>query len=230
MVLPIERIVRELNERGIDTLVDGAHTAGMIPLDVEQMNAAYYTGNCHKWLCAPKGVAFLHARRDRQKSVRPTVISHGANSSRKDRSRFLIEFDWMGTGDPTGVLCLPFLIEYMKDLVPGGWPAIMRRNRELVLAARRLICESWEIRLPCPDEMIGSLASFPIPDAESTEPPKSALYLDPWQDELMARHNIEVPILPWPQPPRRLLRISAQLYNSLPQYGLLAEAVKELRQ
>jgi isopenicillin-N epimerase len=139
-----------------------------------------------------------------------------------------MEFDWLGTNDPSGFLSLPFGIDYMNQLVPGGWPAIMRRNRELALAARDVICAVWGIEKPCPDEMIGSLAVFPIADAENDDPPKSALYLDPWQDELMARHQIEVPIVPWPAPPKRLLRISAQLYNSLPQYELLAKGVKEL--
>ncbi len=228
LVLPVAGIVRALNERGIDTLVDGAHAPGMIPLNLDELGAAYYTGNCHKWICAPKGVALLHVRNARQDVVRPLTISHGANSLRDDRSRLQIEFGWAGTWDPTAMLCLPLAIDYMGGLLPGGWPEIMRRNRELALAARRSICDTLGIPLPSPDEMIGSLSSIPIPDAANNEPPKSSLYLDTWQDELMACHNIEVPIIPWPAPPKRLLRISAQLYNSLSQYELLARGIKEL--
>lgn len=228
MILPVAEIVRRLAKQGIDTLIDGAHGPGMIPLDLKALGAAYYTGNCHKWICAPKGAAFLHVRRDRQSSIRPLVISHGANSPRTDRSRFQIEFGWMGTADPTAGLSIPKALEYLASLVPGGWPAIMKRNRELALAGREVLCQTLGIEKPCPDEMIGSLASVPIPDAPFGAPSKSPLYLDPWQDELMARHRIEVPVIPWPAPPKRLLRISAQLYNSLPQYELLAKALQQL--
>lgn len=230
MIMPVADIVGRLAEQGIDTLVDGAHAPGMIPLDLKSLGAAYYTGNCHKWICAPKGAALLYVRRDRQHLIRPLVISHGANSPRADRSRFQIEFGWMGTGDSTAGLCIPKALEYVGSLITGGWTEVMQRNRELALAAREIICRALGIEKPCPDEMIGSLASFPIPAARSTEPSKSPLYLDPWQDELMARHKIEVPIIPWPAPPKRLLRISAQLYNSLPQYELLAQAMRELIQ
>jgi len=228
LVLPVQRIVRELAARGVDSLIDGAHAPGMLPLNLRDIGAAYYTGNCHKWICAPKGAAFLCVRRDWQDRIRPLVISHGANSPRTDRSRFLIEFGWMGTGDPSAWLSVPEALRYMGALLPGGWSEVTQRNRKLALAARKVLCTALSVEPPCPDEFIGSLVSLPLPDATDTTPSKSPLYLDPLQDKLLAEHGIEVPIIPWPAPPKRLVRVSAQLYNSLPQYERLAGAFRAL--
>ena len=227
LVLPIARIVAALAGRGIDTLVDGAHAPGMLDLRLADIGAAYYTGNCHKWLCAPKGAGFLYVHPDRQSEIRPVAISHGANSPRQDRSRFLQEFDWVGTDDPSPMLCVPAAIRFMGSLLPGGWPALRAHNRALTLDGRRELGEVLGIDLPSPDTMIGSLAALPLLDG-AMEPPKSAMYADPLQDELLRRWRIEVPIIPWPDVPKRLIRISAQIYNDPTQYRLLAEALREL--
>jgi isopenicillin-N epimerase len=229
MVLPIARLVAALNERGIDTLVDGAHAPGMLPLSLQAIGAAYYTGNCHKWICAPISAALLHVRRDRQALIRPLSISHGANSPRADRSRFLLEFDWTGTGDPTAYLCVPEAIRAMGALLPGGWPALMADNHEKALAGRATLCAALGAAPLCPDEMVGSLAVVALPDSRN-RPPQSPLYTDALQDTLLERFGIEVPIVPWPAWPKRLVRISAQLYNTREQYASLAAALIELIQ
>ncbi len=225
LVMPIERLVDELAARGVDTLVDGAHAPGMIPLNVKNIGAAYYTGNCHKWLCSPKGAAFLCVQPARQKRIRPLVISNGASSARTDRSRYQIEFAWTGTGEPSAYLCVPEVLRFMESLLPGGWSEIRARNRALALAARKLLCAALNISEPCPEEFIGSLAAVPLPDAPPDALLRQPLNEYPLQDLLRVQHGIEVPIMPWPAPPKRLVRISAQLYNSLPQYKLLAEAL-----
>ncbi len=221
LIMPVERIVKELASRGIDTLIDGAHAPGSVPLDLRAIGAAYYTGNLHKWVCAPKGAAFLYVRENRRRGIRPIAISHGANSQRTDRSRFLIEFDWTGTYDPTAWLCVPSALAFMEQ--HGGWPEVMRRNHALVLLGRDLLCDALHIPPPAPDEMLGAMAAVPLPDGMPY--PAAIIPADPLQDELLFEHSIEVPVIPWPEPPKRLLRISAQLYNELADYEKLAAAL-----
>jgi isopenicillin-N epimerase len=226
LVLPIARLTAELGRRGVDVVVDGAHAPGMVPLDLTALGAAYYAGNCHKWLCAPKGSAFLWVRRDRQPEVRPLTISHGATGQRPGRTRFRLEFDWMGTDDPTAWLTVPAAIDYLGSLLPGGWPALMARNRALALEARDVLCRALGVPPPCPAEMIGSLASVPLPDGSGDLAWRE---IDPLQRRLFDGAGIEVPVMGWPAQPHRLVRVSAQLYNRREQYARLAEAlVREL--
>ncbi|HEY4883401.1 MAG TPA: aminotransferase class V-fold PLP-dependent enzyme [Myxococcales bacterium] len=226
LVFPVQEIVRRLDQRGIDTLVDGAHAPGMLPLNVRETGAAWYTGNCHKWLCAPKGAAFLHVRRDRQQELRPLVISHGANSARPDRPRFRLEFDWGGTDDPTPFLCVPHALRFLGGLLPGGWPELMERNRALAARGRRLLCEALRIEAPAPEQMLGSLASVPLPDFAGAMPPARGVPWHPLQKALLEKHGIEVPVAPFPAPPKQLIRISAQIYNSEDQFKRLAAALQ----
>jgi len=223
LVLPLTRIVKDLAARGIDTLVDGAHAPGMLPLDLDGLGAAYYTGNCHKWICAPKGSGFLWVREDLREQVRPATISHGANMPETDRSRFRHEFDWIGTTDPTAWLAVPEALRVMDGMLPGGWTEVMQTNRELVRRARAMLANRLGLELPCPDSMIGSIASLHLTEGP-TNPP-SPLYEDPLQVRLWEKNRIEVPIGPFPEPPQRILRISAQLYNGMGDYEILADAL-----
>jgi isopenicillin-N epimerase len=224
LILPIERLIAELGARGVEVLVDGAHAPGMVRLNLATLGATYYSGNCHKWLCAPKGSAFLWTRRDRQPEVRPLTISHGATAVRPGRSRFRLEFDWTGTSDPTAWLTVPKAIEYLGALVQGGWPALMARNHALALEGRRLLCAAAGAEPPCPDEMVGSLAAVRLPDGTAEVGWRRP---DPLQARLFHDWRIEVPVMSWPAAPRRLVRISAQLYNHREHYERLAEALRK---
>ena len=227
VVWPVKQIVGALAGPGIDTLVDGAHAPGMLPLNVEDIGAAYYSGNCHKWICAPKGAAFLHVRRDRQHRIRPLTISHGANSTRRDVSRFRLEFDWVGTQDFTPFLCVPEALRFMGSLLPGGWSELMEHNRQSALRARNILGDALQAPPPCPDEMIGSLATVALPDGEPASP-RSALEIDPLQDALFEKFHLEVPVVSWPAPPKRWVRVSSQIYNTDAQYRRLASALRRL--
>jgi isopenicillin-N epimerase len=219
LVLPLTRLVSELRSRGVDALVDGAHAPGMVPIDLSTLGAAYYTGNAHKWMCAPKGAAFLYARGDRQAGLHPNVISHGYTGG------FHAEFDWTGTFDPTGWLSVPESIRYMGSLLPGGWPELMSRNRALALRARTLLLDTFGIEAPCPDAMIGSMFSLPLPRAAAGSPGAS-LDCDGLHAWFRLR-NVEAWFHPYPTP---LLRLSAQLYNTFEQFEQYTRLLQEALQ
>lgn len=230
LVLPVDRIVAEMNARGIDTLVDGAHAPGMLPLNIASIGGApgpaYYTGNFHKWCSAPNGAAFLYVRADRQHLIRPTVISHGANSKRTDRSRFRLEMDYVGTMDFSPWLCVPDAIRFNASLLPGGWDELRKRNRRLALDARDMLCATFGATPPAPDDMIGTMACVQLPDRSPAESTRTSKYHDSLQDALVNNHRVQVPIIPFPAPPTRYVRVSANIYNSMEQYEYLAAALR----
>jgi isopenicillin-N epimerase len=227
LVFPIKAMVRELERRGVEVLVDGAHAPGMVPVDLEQLAPSYYTANLHKWVCAPKGSAFLWVRPDRQAELQPAVVSHGNNTPRSGYAPFQDRFDWAGTFDPTAWLCVAEAISWMERRLPGGWPAIGKANHKLAVEARRLICRELDVLPPCPESMLGSMATIPLP-ARFQGRPRSGK-IDPEQLRLYDRFGIEVPWFRFGTPELRYLRVSAQLYNSPAEYRFLAEAVKRLR-
>jgi isopenicillin-N epimerase len=233
LVLPIERLVPALAEKGVDVLVDGAHGPGMMTVRLRELAPAYYAGTTHKWVCAPKGTSFLYVRRDRQALIKPLAISSGSNASRMDRSRFRLEFDWTGTLDPSGLLTVPAAIDGLGEMMPGGWPALISSNHELVVSARDMLAEALQMPVQSPSSMVGSMASIRLPGG-------------PWPlDEAQRRmamieaalrgRRFEVPLMAWPCPwlvdsgdlPADaefdvLVRISAHAYNYLGQYERLA--------
>jgi isopenicillin-N epimerase len=226
LVMPLGQIIRELEARGIDTLVDGAHAPGMLPLNLRDLRPTYYAANLHKWVCAPKGAAFLYVREDRQDRVQPTVISHGNNRTRPGFTPFQNRFDWNGTFDPTAWFCVPEAIRWMSELLPGGWRELRQRNHQLVVQARRILCERLEVAPPCPEQLLGSLATIPLPDRFQNRLPSGKI--DAEQLRLYDHYGIEVPLFRFGKPERRWLRISAQIYNSPADYDYLADALNDL--
>jgi isopenicillin-N epimerase len=226
LVTPIAELVAALRERGIDTLVDGAHAPGMLPLDLEALGVAYYTGNGHKWICSPKGSALLYVRRDRQATIRPLAISHGANSPRTDRSRFRLEFDWGGTVDPSPWLAMPDALRFMGGLFPGGWTELRAHNHDLVVRGRDCLNAALDAEPLAPADALGSLATVVLPPiVHAPDPSTYAPWQDPLQARLVEQYRIQVPVMYWPAHDRRYLRISGQAYNDVGQYEALAAAL-----
>ena len=222
--MPFEELVELLESRGVSVLLDAAHGIGMVPLRLDNLGASYTTSNCHKWLCAPKGSAFLHVRKDHQLKIHPLTISHGMTFPLGDTTRFRHEFDWTGTQDISGWCTIPRVIQGMEDLVDGGWSAIMQHNHDLAIEGRNLICKTLGIEAPCPDSMIACISTLqlpgePLPHEIMHEP-------DPLHEILSSKYNIQVPVWSWPSPAGRYLRISAQLYNTIEEYQVLANALK----
>jgi isopenicillin-N epimerase len=200
LLLPLERIVAACRAAGVPVLVDGAHAPGQIDLDVPAIGADFYTGNCHKWLCATKGVAFLWATPERQPDLHPTIISHGLGSG------FLAEFDWTGTRDFSAFLTVPAAIDFHHRL---GGASLRARNIALAAEASATIARRLNTEAITTNTAMG-LVRLPLPATASGTV----------RDRLMAA-GTDAPAHPidgalW-------LRLSAFAYNDLSDYERLAD-------
>jgi isopenicillin-N epimerase len=226
LLMPFEQLVSMLEGRGVEVMLDAAHGIGMVPLNLNELGASYTTSNCHKWLCAPKGSAFLHVRKDKQAAIHPLTISHGMTFPLGDTTRFRHEFDWTGTRDISAHCALPAAIDHLADVLEGGWPSIMEHNHELALQGRDILCEALGLEKPCPDEMVACIATLILPSENKSggiplhEP-------DPLHTILSEKYGIQIPVWSWPSPEGRFIRISAQLYNSEEEYHYLAWALQQ---
>ncbi|MFO1158931.1 MAG: aminotransferase class V-fold PLP-dependent enzyme [Reyranellaceae bacterium] len=158
LVLPIADMVAHCHARGVPVLVDGAHGPGQVPLDLTALGADYYVGNCHKWLMAPKGSAFLHVRRDRQSGLHPVTISHGFEQG------FLAEFDWTGTDDPSAFLAVPAALDFFAQL---GGAALMARNAALAAASADAMAARLGTEVGAASAMRGAMGLVRLPVARA---------------------------------------------------------------
>ena len=214
IVFPVARIVALARAAGVPVLVDGAHAPGFMPLDLDALDADFYTGNLHKWLCAPKGAAFLWLRDEwRVGKVRPLVVSHGY------RMGLAAEFNWLGTVDPTAWLAVPAAIAFA-----ARFPEAAEWNHALVREGRRRVAAALDVELPHPDDraLYGSMAAVPVPQAGRTD----FAVLSGLNEQMYRRHRIEVPFMGYDG--RVFVRISGQLYNAPEQYERLARALQHM--
>lgn len=222
LVFPIARPIAEAKKRGIWTVIDGAHTPGHIPLNLDALDVDFYSGNCHKWLMTPKGSAFLYVRPELQGMINPLVISHGwtAESKQPDakgafgNSPFIDELEMQGTRDPAAWLTVPAAIEFRKE---HGWDGVAAGCRELAQdTARRLRELTGLAPLSTPEFCAPQMVAMPIPDTDTLELAKA----------LMARYSIEIPVFKWQD--HSIVRVSVQGYNSPGQMDILIEALTDL--
>lgn len=233
IILPVARIVAEMRERGVETIVDGAHAPGFCSVDIERIGPAFYAANCHKWLCCPRATGFLYVRPDLQKGFRPLALSVFTEQGRRDRSFFQTEFDYLGTQDQSAAFCVADAIEAVPGFIDSDWEGVRTHNHAMTVRAREILCKRLGVEEPVPRAMLGSMATIMLPAHEGGRAAALAgrptRYHDALQDRLLERHGIQVPV--WSVrgggEPTRVLRISCQLYNSLDQYEYLAEALAE---
>ena len=192
--MPFERLVDEFQSRNIDVLLDAAHGPGIVPLNLQALDAAYITGNCHKWLCTPKGSAFLHIREDRKDRIKPLTIGHGYSSVASKQEKFRFEFDWQGTHDPSSFFSIPMALEFMQGLFPDGVSGIIQHNNKLARDGGRLLCEVLDTTPPVPDSMIAAMAAIELPGGHTGPPDFRG---DPLHNSLLDDHGIQVPVFPW---------------------------------
>jgi len=211
LVFPAREIAALCRKAGALALVDGAHAPGMLELDVAAIGAHWYVGNCHKWLFAPKGCAFLWASEEGKEGLHPLAVSNRYGEG------FTAEFDWCGTRDPSPWLCVHAALDFFEAL---GGRRLMRRNRELACRMGERLCRAWGAPLP-PRGLCGSMLSIRLPHPQAADQAAA----ERMHDRLW-RRRIEAPLFCLDG--RLLLRISAQAYNEESDYGALEAAVPAL--
>jgi len=210
LILPLAEIAALCRGRGVPVLVDGAHAPGAIPLDLPALGVDWYSANLHKWAWAPRSCGFLWASGKRQAGLHPPVISWGLDQG------MALEFDWVGTRDPSPFLAAPEAIAFMREL---GLEAILDYNHGLAWEAARVLSARWGTELGMNETMVGSMATIPLPGRMGSTPDDAAR----WRDALLFEDRIEIQLHAWRG--RLWVRVSAQVYNDRSDVERLARAV-----
>ena len=216
LIFPVEEVCHRARQRGILTIIDGAHAPGHVPLDLTTLGADIYVGACHKWLCAPKGSAFLYARREVQSLLEPLVVSWGYDNPTYDTGHsFINQHEWQGTRDIAAFLSVPAAIRFQ---VEHDWHNVRTRCRALAADTRDRINALTGLSPLCPDSPLWFrqffTARLPAVDVVAL---KARLY---------DTYHIEVPVFHWRDQP--LIRVSVQGYNTSQDTDALLAALMAL--
>jgi len=213
IIFPVAEVCRRAREQGILTLVDGAHAPGQIHIDFEEISADFYSGNLHKWLCAPKGAGFLYARPEDQELLEPLVVSWGWESEKPSLSKFVDHHEWQGTRDISAFLSVPAAIKFQEE---HTWNKVRADCHALVVEAEKHIRELTGVpSLYSRDTWFAQMVAAELPVGTDIIELKSRLY-----DE----YRIEVPLIEWNG--KKLIRVSVQGYNTKKDIDCLIEALK----
>lgn len=216
LVFPIEEVVADARERGIYSVIDGAHTPGHVPLNLNDLGADFYVGNCHKWMMAPKGAAFLHARKEHQEMLNPLVISHGWQGDRKadgpfGGTAFVDAMEIQGTRDPAAWLTVPEALKFRRDM---NWAHLTKACAQMAQdTAERMAALTNMPQISTPEFCAPQMVSMEVPATDHFK----------LQSDLHNEFRIEIPAVPWKG--RVFLRLSVQCYNTQAEMDLLIDAV-----
>lgn len=215
--LPVQKICQRAKSAGILSIVDAAHSPGQTPLDLRELGADIVFGNCHKWMLAPKGSAFIYVKRESQNLVEPLIVSWGYGTSPEfsSGSRFIDLLQWTGTKDPAAALTVPAAIQFMKE---HEWDRVRIECHALLRDAIGRICAltGMPSLYPLDSEFYSQMAIAPLPTSNLTKL-KNRLY-----DE----YRVEVPLIQWQN--RQFIRISVQGYNTQEDINTLLMALEKL--
>lgn len=213
LIFPVRELCRRAREFGILAIIDGAHAVGQIPLDLAEIGADFYTSNLHKWLCCPKGSAFLYARPEVQRLVEPLVVSWGYEAEKPTASRFVDEQEWTGTRDIAAFLATSTAIQFYQE---NHWDQVRAQCHTLAQYAR---------------EQINALTGLPpiSPDSDGWYMQMVTVRLpkcdkDQVKTQLYDRFQVEVPLVEWQG--NTYLRVSIQAYNTLEDVDRLVHGLK----
>lgn len=215
LIFPLEAICRRAREAGILTVIDGAHAPGQINVDLEAIGADFYSGNCHKWLCAPKGAGFLYTRPEHQASLDPAIVSHGWGNP---DSTYIGIHQYQGTRDLAAFLSVPAAIEFQRA---HKWDEVRMRCHAIVSDVRGRLHDMTGIEPLSPDspEWFMQMASIPLPPIENAAEVGR---------RLREEYNIEIPFGNWGDQNFTRVRVSIQAYNTMEDTNRLVQALTEL--
>ncbi len=215
-ILPIAPICARARQHGILTIIDAAHSPGQVPLDLQALGADFVTGNCHKWMLAPKGAAFLYARPQSQALVEPLVVSWGYGNDPRlgSGSRFIDILQWTGTKDPAAFLTVPDAIRFMQE---NDWENVRADCHRMLQQAIERICAFTGLAPLSPPVFYRQMGIAPLPAKTDLAVLKTRLY-----DEF----NVEVPLIDWQGRP--FVRISVQGYNTQADLDALFNGLQRL--
>lgn len=205
LIFPIEQICQRAREIGIFTMIDGAHVPGQLPLDLTAIGADAYSGNFHKWLCAPKGSAFLHVRKEHHAWINPHTISHGWYEG----ADFFTQNEWQGTRDVAPFLTVPNAIDFQEKY---HWEQVRADCHHIALMTQSRLCDDFGLA-PLSTNQFSQMVTIPLPPC-NIEELKTRLYDD---------FRIEVPMTVIDDKPHT--RVSFQAYNSADDAQALIEGL-----